>query len=393
MNALREKRPLAHPLAAPATRLGVLLAAALLASCGGARLGQAPPAPVTAVDAVVKDVPSVVTAIGTVEAYNTVSVKALVPGQLTGVHFKEGQDVRKGDLLFTIDPRPYQVALEQAKARLARDLAQLQSASAQEGRYADLVKKDFITEQQNDDARAAAESLKATVKSDQEDVEDARLNLEYCFIRAPMDGRLGTLLVQEGNLVKANDTQVLVTLNQITPVYVTFSVPEEALTQVRRASARRALAAEATLPADTGSRFSGTLSFIDNAVNSSTGTILLKATFPNEDRGLWPGQYAQVKLTLEDLVGAVVVPAEAVQKGQQGDFLYVVKPDMTAEMRSVKTGQVLDGEAVIEDGVKGGEKVVVDGQLRLFPGAAVEITGGVQQAASAAAPKPRTSGS
>jgi len=355
-----------------------LVTLALALACTRGSKGQAAAAPVTAAEAVVKDVPSKVATVGSVEAYNTVSIKALVNGQLERVHFKEGQDVRKGDLLFTIDPRPFQAALDQAKAQLSRDKAQLQTVEAQARRYADLVKKDFVTQQQYDDAKANADSLRATAKADEATVEDAELNLGYCFIKAPIDGRLGNLLVHEGNLVKANDTQVLVTLNQISPIYVTFSVPEEKFAEIRRLEDGDPMAVSASLPADPSTVHTGELTFFNNAVDSTTGTILLKATFPNEDKSLWPGQFANVTLTLSTIKSAVVVPAECVLQGQQGPYLYAIKPDMTADLRTVKTGQVLDGEAVIEKGVKGGEKVVTDGQLRLYPGARVEITNGVQ---------------
>ncbi len=355
-----------------ALALLALGALGLATACGGKKAPPPSAVPVTAADAVQKDVRMVVTAIGTVEAYNTVSLKALVAGQIMKVHFKEGQDVRKGDLLFTIDPRPYQAALDQAKAQLARDRAQLVSAAAQASRYADLVKKDYVTQQQFDDANANAEALKATVKADEANVQDAAISLGYCSIRASMDGRLGNLLVQEGNLVKANDVP-LVTLNQITPVYVAFSVPEQQLAEIRREEAKGPLAVAAAFPGASGGTFTGSLSFIDNAVDSATGTILLKATFPNEDKALWPGQFVNVTLDLSMIKGAVLVPTQAVQQGQQGAYLYTIKPDGTVDMRLVKTGQSRNGETVIEEGVQGGEKVVTDGQLRLFPGAKVSI--------------------
>ncbi len=354
---------------------GVLLALCTLGlatACGGKKAPPPQTVPVTAAEAVTKDVRLVVGAIGTVEAYNTVALKALIGGQLMRVHFKEGQDVRKGDLLFTIDPRPYQAALDQAKAQLARDKAQLVSAEAQARRYADLVKKDYVTQQQFDDATANAGALQATVKADEANVEDAVLNLAYCSIRASMDGRLGNLLVHEGNLVKANDVP-LVTLNQVAPVYVAFSVPEQQLAEIRRQAIGESLTVKAAFPDAPSEQFTGQLSFIDNAVDSATGTILLKATFPNEDKALWPGQFVNVTLDLSVLKDAILVPTQAVQQGQQGPYVYVVGPDGTAELRPVKTGQTRDGEVVVLDGIKGGEKVVTDGQLRLFPGARVEI--------------------
>ncbi len=367
----------------PAALAAALAALLLLASCGRGQKGGVPVAPVTAADAVKKDVPVVLTAIGTVQAYNGVSIKALVAGQIMRVHVQEGQDVRKGDLLFTIDPRPFQAALNQAKAQLARDQAQLVSADAQARRYSDLVKKDYVTQQQADDATASAGALAATVKADEADVENARLNLEYCSIRAPIDGRLGNLTVKEGNLVKANDTPALVTLNQITPVYVAFSVPEEQLAEVRRRAAGDPLPVTAALPATPDAKIAGSLTFIDNAVDNGTGTILLKATFANADKALWPGQFANVTLDLSTLKDAVVVPTQAVLMGQQGNYVFVVKPDMTADMKPVTTGQSLNGDTVITKGLQGDEKVVTDGQLRLFPGAKVEIKGPEAQAGAA----------
>jgi len=346
---------------------------ALLSSCAPAKKAGPPPVPVTAAKAVAKDVPVVLAAIGTVQAFDGVSIKALVGGQIMKVHVSDGQDVRKGDLLFTIDPRPFQAALDMAKARLDRDRAQLVSADAQARRYADLVKKDYVTQQQADDATAAAGALAATVKSDQADVENSELNLAYCSIRAPIDGRLGNLLVREGNLVKANDTPSLVTLNQITPIYVAFSVPEQQLAEVRRQAASGSLAVQAVQPGHPGVTYSGELTSIDNAVDNGTGTILLKATFPNADRSLWPGQYVNVTLKLSTLKNAVVVPEEAVLEGQQGYYVYVVAADGSAEMHAVQVVQRLNGEAAIKDGVSAGDTVVTDGQLRLFPGAKADI--------------------
>ena len=382
--SLGKTRPRRPPRAAAA--LLTLCALGLAAACGGKKAPPPQTVPVTAGEAVQMDVRLVVNAIGTVEAYNTVALKALIGGQLMRVHFKEGQDVRKGDLLFTIDPRPYQAALDQAKAQLARDKAQLVSAEAQARRYADLVKKDYVTQQQFDDATANSGALQATVRADEANVEDAVLNLAYCSIRASMDGRLGNLLVHEGNLVKANDVP-LVTLNQVAPVYVAFSVPEQQLAEIRRQAIGESLTVKAAFPDAPSEQFTGHLSFIDNAVDSATGTILLKATFPNDDKALWPGQFVNVTLDLSVLKEAVLVPAQAVQQGQQGPYVYVVGPDGTAELRPVKTGQTRDGEVVVLDGIKGGEKVVTDGQLRLFPGAKVEIKPAGNPAGQAESPR------
>jgi multidrug efflux system membrane fusion protein len=301
-----------------------------------------------------------------------VSVRAQVAGEITGIHFQQGQEVSQGDLLFTIDPRPYQAALEGALADLARDKATLNSAEEDVLRYGELIKKEYVTSQQYDQVMANADALKATVAADEAAVKNAQINLGYCAVRSPISGRTGTILVQPGNVIKAND-QAVVTINQITPLYVSFSVPEKYLSDIRRHFATGPLAVEATFSDQGASSFRGKLSFINNTVDSSTGTILMKATFRNREKALWPGQFVNVTLTLAISENAVVVPSQAVQRGQQGDYVFVVKPDMTVELRSIQAGQKLDGDTVIRKGLDEGEKVVTDGQLRLFPGARVEI--------------------
>ena len=346
----------------------------MLAGCSGnAENNQGPkPAPVTAHIALKKDVPVVLKAIGTVEPHNTVAVRARVAGEITRIAFKEGQDVSQGDLLFTIDPRPYQASLEGALAELDRDNARLKSAKEDVRRYAELVKKDYVTSQAYDQTIANADALKATVAADQAAVQSARVNLDYCTVRAPITGRTGNLLVKLGNVIKAED-QPVVTINQITPINVSFSVPEEYLADIRRYAADGTLDVEAAFPDQKVPNFRGELSFINNTVDGSTGTILLKATFPNPDKTLWPGQFVNVILRLATSRSAVVVPSQAVQRGQQGDFVFVVKADMSVESRTVKLGQRLDGETVIRKGIEAGEQVVTDGQLRLFPGAKVAL--------------------
>ncbi len=391
------RRPVANSrfLASPMLRCrlaaatATVLALAILSACGGAqKKGGIPPAPVTVAESAHKDVPIVLSAIGTVEAYNSVNIKPLVGGEITSVAIKEGQDVNKGDVLFVIDPRPYEAALQQAQGILARDKAQLVSAEAQAKRYADLVKKDYVTAQQYDDAAASAGALQSSVQADEAAVQAARLNLAYCTVRAPIPGRTSNLLIQLGNVMKANDVPVLV-LNQITPIYVNFSVPESDLPEIRRQQAEGPLKVSAVLPSG-GATFEGELSLINNAVDPNTGMILLKATFPNEDKALWPGSFVQVSLTLGTQKGAVVVPEKAVQEGQQGTYLFVVKPDRTVEMRPITVGQRRNDEAIIEKGLQAGEEVVTDGQLRLFPGAKVEIKGGpapTQGAGTSPAPR------
>jgi multidrug efflux system membrane fusion protein len=369
------KRKLRASFSLSLSRLfAVIVTLLLLAACSTETEKEKPSniAPVTIGVATTKNVPVVIKAIGTVEPYNTVSVRAQVAGEITGIHFQQGQEVSQGDLLFTIDPRPYQAALEGALADLARDKATLKSAEEDVLRYGELIKKDYVTSQQYDQVMANADALKATVAADEAAVKNAQINLGYCAVRSPISGRTGTILVQPGNVIKAND-QAVVTINQITPLYVSFSVPEKYLSDIRRHFATGPLAVEATFSDQGASSFRGKLSFINNTVDSSTGTILMKATFRNREKALWPGQFVNVTLTLAISENAVVVPSQAVQRGQQGDYVFVVKPDMTVELRSIQAGQKLDGDTVIQKGLDEGEKVVTDGQLRLFPGARVEI--------------------
>jgi multidrug efflux system membrane fusion protein len=354
--------------------LTVGIAVIMLAACSGnAENNHAPEAaPVTVNTALKKDVPVVLKAIGTVEPHNTVAVRARVAGEITRIAFKEGQDVSQGDVLFTIDPRPYQATLEGALADLDRDNAKLKSAKEDVRRYAELVKKDYVTSQAYDQTIANADALKATVAADRAAVQSARVNLDYCTVRAPIAGRTGNLLIKLGNVIKAED-QPVITINQIMPINVSFSVPEEYLADIRRYAADGTLDVEAAFPDEKEPNFKGELSFINNTVDGSTGTILLKATFPNPEKVLWPGQFVNVVLRLATSRSAVVVPSQAVQRGQQGDYVFVVKPDMSVESRTVKLGQRIDRETVIRKGIEAGERVVTDGQLRLFPGAKVAL--------------------
>jgi multidrug efflux system membrane fusion protein len=328
--------------------------------------------PVTAETADRKNVPLLLRAIGNVESYNSVSVRSQVNGEISEVLFREGQDVRKGDRLFRIDPRPFEAALRQAESALARDRAQLKNAQEEAKRYAFLAEKGHVSRQEYDRIRTNADALEAVVKADEAAAENARLQLEYTSITAPIDGRTGTIVVNKGNVVKASDN-VLVTINQITPIYVSFSVPEPELPSIRKFRASGELHV-AVLPAQSGvKQAAGTLTFIDNKVNTATGTILLKATFPNRDHSLWPGQFVDVVLTLTTERDRVVVPLPAVQTGQQGQYVFVVKEDKTAEMRPVAVARTYENWAVIDAGLQPGEQVVTDGQLRLTPGAKVEI--------------------
>ena len=412
--------------------LAVLAPALAVGACsdrGGAATGTpAPPAVPVGVAAVEqKMVPLQETAVGNVQAYATVGVKSQIAGQIVQVHFTEGRDVKRGELLFTIDPRPPEAALRQSEANVAkdvaqlrqaeaalaqrhaevtqalanleRDLAQMENARVQEQRYRALMERELIAREQYDQLRtifaalqatvqasraavenarasaraaeAAVENARAAIKANEAMVDVARLQLAYTTIRAPMDGRTGNLLAQAGNVLKSNEDTPLVVIAQVHPIYVSFSVPEQHLTAIKKYQAGGGLKVEAAI--DGGQRrAAGALTFINNTVDPSTGTIQLKATFPNTDDLLWPGQFVDVSLTLT-AENAVVVPAQAVQAGQQGPFVFVVKPDLTVESRRVKVGRRLPRELVIDEGLTAGERVVTDGQLRLVPGARVEI--------------------
>jgi multidrug efflux system membrane fusion protein len=353
---------------------GIFVVIALLAAGCSSGNGKPMPrtVPVVAGTAEQQHIPLQIRTIGNVEAYNAVQIKALVGGEVEGVYFQEGQDVKKGDLLFKIDPRPYEAALKQAEAALARNAAQAKNAEEQAKRYAVLVEKDYVPREQYDQIRANAEALSAAVEADRANVENAKLQLAYCTIRSPINGRAGAVLVNAGNIVKANDV-VMTTVNQIMPIYVTFSIPEQHLSQVKKFAGRKELKVEAIIPGDEQHPAHGTLTFIDNAVNTATGTIRLKGTFENRDRRLWPGQFMDVVLVLTTEPNRVVVPSQAVQTGQQGHYVYIIKTDMTTELRLVTSGRSYQQWTIIEKGVATGEKVVTDGQLRLTPGARVEI--------------------
>ena len=388
-----------------------------------------PPAvPVTVAPAVQKDVPVQVTAVGTVQAYTTVSVKSQIAGQITAVHFNEGQIVQKGDALYTIDPRPFEAMLRQAMANLARDRAQLQQAEAavvqrraeiqqaeanlardmaqldnarvQETRYRELVDRGFVAREQYDQMKTNAAAMQATAQADRAAVENAkassqaavaavenaraaiaadeamadnaRLQLAYTSIRAPMEGRTGNILVNVGNIVKANEDSPMVVISQVHPMYVSFSVAEQFLNDIRRYTGAGSLRLE-VYPDKTKPPVTGQVTFVNSTVDASTGTIQLKATFTNAGNELWPGQFLDVVLTLTTQPNAVVVPTQAIQAGQQGPFVFVVKPDLTVESRRIDVGRQVKGETVITSGVAAGERVVTDGQLRLFPGAKVDI--------------------
>jgi membrane fusion protein, multidrug efflux system len=353
----------------------LVLAAAC--SSGGKNAGRSMPgSPVSVAPAVDKDMPLDINAFGRVEAISTVAVKAQVGGEVTGVYFKEGQFVRKGERLLTIDPRPFEIALKQAEAQLEKDRALLKNAESDVVRYGDLVQKDYVTKQQYDTAVASRDVLVAAIKNDEAMAANARLQLGYTTIASPIDGRTGSLLIDAGNIIKANDTSPAVVIEQMTPIYVTFSVPEQNLPRVKEYMAKAPLAAEAIPDSNGHAPVSGVLTFVDNAIDQSTGMITLKATFANPEGALWPGQFLNVRLALTTEKGVTVIPSAAVQAGQSGQYVYVVKDDLTAELRPVKVGRARGEESVIAEGLKPGERVVTDGQLRLAPGAKVEIKAG-----------------
>lgn len=348
--------------------------AALLTACGKTKAG--PPvdtaAPVVVAAAMQRDIPVEVKAVGTVEAYSNVQVKSMIAGEITKEGFKEGQDVRRGDLLFVIDPRPYQAALAQAQGNLARDLAQEANARAQATRYAALFKEGVVSREQYDQITTAADALKQAVEADRAAVETAKVNLTYTTIHSPIDGRTGNLMVHRGNVVKANDIPIL-SINQVQPIYVTFAVPEMYLPEIKKYQAGRKLAVMVRVPNEPKPA-EGMLTFIDNTVDPATGTIKLKATFTNHDRRLWPGQFADVSLTLSTDKNAVLIPSAAVQTGQNGQYVFVVRPDNTAELRNVTVSRVVGSDSVITSGVRAGEQVVTDGQVRLTPGKKVALS-------------------
>lgn len=371
-------------------RLSVALILALLAllpGCSGDRASGKPaqPAivmavPVTIATVTTKTVPVQVRVVGNGEAYSTVNVKSQVEGRVERVYFEEGQTVKKGQLLFSIDSHPFETAVQQAQANLAKDQALEKNAQAQAARYEELFKSGIVSKDQYDQFHTTAASLEASVKADQAAVETGKIQLGYCSIYAPIEGRTGNLTVHQGNTVKANDA-TLVVINQISPLYVDFSVPEQYLSDIKKYLAHGKLGVQAILPHEEDRPELGRISFVDNSVDRTTGTILLKGTFPNAGNRLWPGQFVNVVLTLTEQPNAVVVPSQAVQTGQTGQFVYVVKNDQSVELRPVVPGLVDGSDEVIEKGLQPGEKVVTDGQLMLYPGAKVQVKASAQPGA------------
>jgi membrane fusion protein, multidrug efflux system len=351
-----------------------VLSLAVLGGCSRPGAGGTPRVPVTVARASERAVPVEIAVTGTAEPLQTVSVESQVTGLLERVTFHEGDEVTAGQVLFAIDPRSFQAALDQAKGMLARDAAQLQAAELDAQRYAELVKQDYVTKSDYDTKRAAAEALRATVRADSGAVANAALNLEWATIRAPIAGRTGRLLVRAGNLVRANGPEPLVVIHQIHPILVRFAVPEQYLPDIQRYRHNRLPVLVA--PSKTDTVFTeGMLSFVDNSVDTTTGTVLLKGEFPNQDNALWPGEFVNVRLQLYVEQKAVVVPGQAVMNGQQGTYLFVLNQDGTARSQPVTVERTAGAFAVIAQGVKSGDEVVTDGQLRLTSGALVEVKG------------------
>jgi multidrug efflux system membrane fusion protein len=334
-----------------------------------------PPAPVTVAKAELKAIPVRIRAVGNVQASATVAVKSRLDGEITQVGFKEGQDVAAGDVLFVIDQRQLQAQLRQAEATIARDRAQLDSTRAERDRQVELAKKDFSSRQQFERAQSNFAALEASIRASEAAAENIRVQLTYATIRAPMDGRAGALLADKGNVVKANDVNSLVVINQIKPIHVAFGVPERYLPEIKRRLADNALPVEVTVAEDLSNPVRGAVVFVDNKVDNTTATIALKAGFPNTDLALWPGQFARVTLFLGNEENSVVIPAQAVQVSQQGSMVYVVREDKGLDIRKVEVKRVVDGEAVIAKGVAAGESVVTEGHFRLTPASKVVVKG------------------
>jgi multidrug efflux system membrane fusion protein len=329
--------------------------------------------PVTVAAAAQETVPIRLRSIGNVEAFSTVAIKARLDGQIVSVNVRDGQAVKKGEVLFRIDPRPHEAALRQAEANALRDAAARDQARSQERRYQELLEKNFVSKEAYAQIRTNAQTAEAVAKASQAALENARLSLEYCTISAPLDGYIGKVLLQAGNLVKANDATPLVVINQVRPIYVTFAVPEQSLPEVRKHMAAGPLQAEVLEPDPGAAPITGTLVFVDNAVDPSTGTIRLRAQFDNADARLWPGQFVNISLRLREQPDAIVIPSQAVQTGPDGQFVYVVGKELVAEVRRIEVQRAEGERAIIASGLAKGERVVTHGQLRLGPKVKVQI--------------------
>ena len=367
-----------------ATLVVALSAAGFGAGCGkeSQQSFERPPAPVTAATAAAQDVPIYIDAVGKVAAREVVSVQPQVSGRITKIHFTDGANVKVGDLLFTIDPRPFQAQLHQAEANLAQAAAALELARVNFARVESLSDPRAVSRQDYDTKKNAVALAEAQVQQNRAAVDTARLNLEYCTIRSPINGRAGQRAVDVGNVVSANSGSLLV-IQRLDPIYADFTVTESELTAVQRNMANRSLRVEVRLPDDGAEPREGKLTFLDNSVQDGTGTVKLRATLANADRYFWPGRFAKVRLILSTQREAVLVPAEAPQQSAKGFFVYVIKADSSAELRPVKLGQRQGDLVIIQDGVKAGERVVVKGQLGVTPGGKVQVS---QPAKSADSP-------
>jgi len=359
---------------------GVLSGLALLAGCAkesptaaaGKAAGQGAPVPVLVAPVVQRDVPVELRTFGNVEANLTVTVRAQITGTLTEIYFKEGQNVKKGDKLFSIDPRPFEAALKQADANLARDKATLENAVKEAQRQKELLAKGIASQGEYDAAQSTADALLATIHSNEAAIDRAKVDLSYCSIYSPIDGRVGAWLVHGGNLVRANDS-TLVTINQVRPIQASFYLVEDDLRNVQKESANHKLEVLARIPGREDQPEKGELSFIDNTVDRTTGKFQCKATFPNPEERLWPGLFVNIVVVLRVQKDAIVIPSRAIQPGQKGLYVFVVKPDQTVEDRLITVDRPINSETVISKGLSAGETVVTDGQLRLVPGAKVVV--------------------
>lgn len=336
-----------------------------------ARKAAPAPIPVLATQVVEKRMPVRLHSIGTVEPISTVALKARVDGLITKVHVRDGQEVAQGELLFQLDPKPFETQMVRAQADLARDQAQLDHALVQERRYKELLAQGFVSSEAYAQVAANLRSLQSTVKAGESEVNRTRINLGYATLRAPISGRIGKVLLSEGNLVKANDTNALLIINQLAPIYVSFALPEKHLDEIRADKTRQAMRVEARL--DDGRLLQGDLAFADNSVDATTGTIRLRGFFANADKSLWPGQFVDTWMTLREDAQALVMPAQAVQTGPKGQYAYVVNADSSSEMRAIVISRTDGEEAVIASGLKAGETVVIDGASRLLPGSKVSV--------------------
>jgi len=367
------RRPLSKLLPAFAA---AMFALGSLGACSDKNGAQAeakktpPSVPVLVAQVVEKSMPLRLHAIGNVETIASVAVKARVDGQITHVHVRDGQDVAAGDLLFQLDPKPYQSQLEQAQANLARDQAQLEYLKGQEQRYQDLMRQNFVSKEGYAQVAANFRGAEASVKANEAAAQHARVNLGYTTIKAPIQGRVGKVMLSEGNLVKGNDTVQMLVINQLSPIYVSVAVPQQYLNQIRTLHKSAPLRVEAALEKG-GKTLAGKLAFIDNSVDVSTGTIKLRGVFENREKDLWPGQFVDAWVSLGHDEKALVVPTQALQTGPKGQYVYVVKADSSAELRNVEVARTEGEETVLKSGVSAGETVVVDGASRILPGTRV----------------------